>query len=296
MKKIVASVLALTLAFTMMACSSETEEAVVAEVAEETVVEEVVAEEVVEEVAEEVTEERTTLTVGFDASFPPYGYMDDNGQYIGFDLDLAQEVADRNGWELIKQPIDWDAKDMELSSGTIDCIWNGFTINGREDSYTWSVPYVDNSQVFVVAEDSGITGKDDLAGKVVGVQTGSSALSALEDEDSQENLDLAASFAQLIEYADYNTGFMDLEAGAIDVIAMDIGVANYQIDSRGGGFVILDENLATEQYGIGFLLGNDSLKDTVEATLFEMLEDGTFAEITEKYADYGLVESVCLGN
>ena len=102
-----------------------------------------------------------TLIVGFDASFPPYGYKDDSGEYVGFDLDLAQEVCDRNNWKLVKQPIDWDSKDAELNSGTIDCIWNGFTMNGREDDYTWSDPYIDNKQVVVVRSDSGI---DDFAG------------------------------------------------------------------------------------------------------------------------------------
>lgn len=232
--------------------------------------------------------ERTTFTVGFDAEFPPYGYMDENGDYTGFDLELAQEVCDRRGWELVKQPIDWDSKDMELSSGSIDCIWNGFTMNGREDAYTFSVPYVDNSQVFVVKADAGITVFDDLAGKIVGVQKDSSALAALESDAA----DLAATFGELNQYTDYNTGFMDLEAGAIDAIAIDIGVANYQIESRGGGYVILDEKLATEQYGIGFLLGNDELKDQVEATLLEMADDGKFMEIAEKY---GLKDSVCLG-
>lgn len=232
--------------------------------------------------------ERTTFTVGFDAEFPPYGYMDENGDYTGFDLELAQEVCDRRGWELVKQPIDWDSKDMELSSGSIDCIWNGFTMNGREDAYTFSVPYVDNSQVFVVKADAGITVFDDLAGKIVGVQKDSSALAALESDAA----DLAATFGELNQYADYNTGFMDLEAGAIDAIAIDIGVANYQIESRGGGYVILDEKLATEQYGIGFLLGNDELKDQVEATLLAMADDGKFMEIAEKY---GLKDSVCLG-
>lgn len=232
--------------------------------------------------------ERTTFTVGFDAEFPPYGYMDENGDYTGFDLELAQEVCDRRGWELVKQPIDWDSKDMELSSGSIDCIWNGFTMNGREDAYTFSVPYVDNSQVFVVKTDAGITAFDDLAGKIVGVQKDSSALAALESDAA----DLAATFGELNQYADYNTGFMDLEAGAIDAIAIDIGVANYQIESRGGGYVILDEKLATEQYGIGFLLGNDELKDQVEATLLEMADDGKFMEIAKKY---GLEDSVCLG-
>ncbi|MDO4303026.1 MAG: amino acid ABC transporter substrate-binding protein [Bacillota bacterium] len=234
------------------------------------------------------TEARTTFTVGFDAEFPPYGYMDENGDYTGFDLELAKEVCDRNGWELVKQPIDWDSKDMELSSGSIDCIWNGFTMNGREDAYTWSVPYVDNSQVFVVKSDAGIESQADLAGKLVGVQKDSSALAALEGDAA----DLAATFADLSQYADYNTAFMDLEAGAIDALAIDIGVANYQIQSRGDGYKLLDEKLATEQYGIGFLLGNDELKDQVEATLLEMADDGKFMEIAEKY---GLTDSVCLG-
>ena len=272
MKKVIALLLTVTLMFGLTACGAK------------------------EEAAEAVADgDAKTFTVGFDAEFPPYGYMDDNGDYVGFDLDLAQEVCNRRGWTLKKQPIDWDAKDMELSSGSIDCIWNGFTINGREDQYTWSVPYVDNSQVFVVAADAGIVTKADLAGKIVGVQKDSSALAALQDEENQENLELAASFADLIQYADYNTGFMDLESGAIDALAIDIGVAAYQISSRGDAYVMLDENLSSEQYGIGFLLGNEELKNQVEETLMEMVEDGTFMKIAEEYSDFGLVDSVCLG-
>lgn len=237
---------------------------------------------------------RKTFTVGFDAEFPPYGYMDESGEYVGFDLDLAEEVCKRQGWELKKQPIDWAAKDMELSSGTIDCIWNGFTMNGREDQYTFSVPYINNKQVFVVTADSGITAKADLAGKVVGVQKESSALAALEDEENQANLDLAASFSDLIQYADYNTAFMDLESGAIQALAVDIGVASYQLSQRNGAFVILEEELSSEQYAIGFLKGNEELKNTVEATLKEMAEDGTFDTIVEKYSDFGMSGLVCL--
>lgn len=234
-----------------------------------------------------------TFTVGFDAEFPPYGYRDDNGEYVGFDLDLAAEVAKRNDWELVKQPIDWNAKDMELESGAIDCIWNGFTMNGREELYTWTEPYVDNSQVVVVASDSGITVKNDLAGKVVAVQKDSSALAALNDEENAENIALRDSFSDLIEYANYNTAFMDLEQGAVDAVAIDIGVAQYQIEQREeGAYVMLKEKLATEQYGVGFLLGNKELRDTVQATLNEMVEDGTFAKIAE---EWGLSESVCLG-
>jgi len=237
--------------------------------------------------SEDNTSERTNLVVGFDAEFPPYGYEED-GEYVGFDLDLAQEVCNRNGWTLEKQAIDWDSKDMELESGTIDCIWNGFTINGREAGYTWSEPYVDNSQVIVVAEDSDIKTLDDLTGKEVVVQADSSALKALEGDQA----DLAATFGNLTEVAEYNTAFMNLESGAADAVAMDVGVADYQIESRGGGFIILDEEIAAEQYGIGFKLGNEELRDQVQATLNEMAEDGTFAEIAEKW---GLTDAVCLG-
>ena len=236
----------------------------------------------------EAVAEKTTFTVGFDASFPPYGYKDDDGEYVGFDLDLAQEVCDRLGYELVKQPIDWDAKDMELSSGTIDCIWNGFTINGREDKYCWSEPYIDNSQVFVVSADSDIKTKADLAGKTVVVQADSSALKTLE---SEENVDLTNSFAELVQVSDYNTAFMNMEAGAADVVAMDVGVAKYQLEERNGEFVILEEELASEVYGVGFELSNTALRDQVQGTLNEMIEDGTFVQIAEKW---GLQDSVIL--
>lgn len=230
--------------------------------------------------------------VGFDAEYPPYGYKDDNGEYVGFDLDLAQEVCARNGWELVKQPIDWDSKDMELNSGSIDCIWNGFTMTGREDDYTWSKPYVDNSIVVVVKEGSGIEKKEDLAGKVVAVQADSSGLAALTDEeDNEENLKLAASFSDLQQVADYNTAFMNLEAGAVDAIVVDIGVADYQLESR-TGFAMLDDKIRTEQYAVGFKLGNEELRDQVQSTLDEMVKDGTFDDVAKKWA---LSDMVCLG-
>lgn len=230
--------------------------------------------------------------VGFDAEYPPYGYKDDNGEYVGFDLDLAQEVCACNGWELVKQPIDWDSKDMELNSGSIDCIWNGFTMTGREDDYTWSKPYVDNSIVVVVKEGSGIEKKEDLAGKVVAVQADSSGLAALTDEeDNEENLKLAASFSDLQQVADYNTAFMNLEAGAVDAIVVDIGVADYQLESR-TGFVMLDDKIRTEQYAVGFKLGNEELRDQVQSTLDEMVTDGTFDDIAKKW---DLSDMVCLG-
>ena len=170
-----------------------------------------------------------TLTVGFDAEYPPFGYMDESGEYVGFDLDVAQKVCDNLGWELVKKPINWDSKDMELNSGNIDCIWNGFTINGREDDYTWSDPYLNNEQVMVVASDSGIETLADLAGKNVVVQAASAALDALNSEDNKE---LTDRFASLTENPDYNTAFMNIDSGAADAVAVDIGVAKYQLAQR----------------------------------------------------------------
>ncbi|WP_455959238.1 amino acid ABC transporter substrate-binding protein [Anaerotignum lactatifermentans] len=242
------------------------------------------------------TAERTTFTVGFDAEYPPYGFKNDAGEYVGFDLDLAQEVCDRNGWELIKQPIDWSSKDMELNSGTVDCLWNGFTMTGRESEYTFSKPYVDNSIVFVVRQDSDIQTKDDLAGKTVITQAGSSALTALtNEEDNEENLALTASFGSLEQTPDYNSAFMSLETGAVDAIAVDIGVAQYQLTNHSDKFRQLEEPLSTEQYAIAFKLGNEELRDQVQATLDEMVEDGTFDAIAANYADYNLDQMVCLG-
>lgn len=229
------------------------------------------------------------FVVGFDASFPPYGYLDENNEYVGFDLDLAAEVCKRNDWELVKQPIDWDSKDMELNSGTITCIWNGFTMSeDRLDKYAWSEAYVDNSQVIVVRKDSGVAKLDDLAGKTVAVQAASSALEALESDDCK---DLTASFASLEQVPDYNQAFMYLESGAADAIAMDIGVAEYQIANKGDDYVILEEAIMTEQYGVGFKLGNEALRDQVQTTLYDMVKDGTFATIAEKWE---LSDAVCL--
>lgn len=236
--------------------------------------------------------ERVTFTVGFDAEFPPYGYQNEDGEYVGFDLSLAEEVCKRMGWTLVKQPIEWNSKDMELKTGAIDCIWNGFTVNGREADYTWSTPYVDNSQVAVVKTGSDITKLSQMSGKIVAVQSDSSALAAFTGDDAtEENKALAASFKELQQVGDYNSAFLNLQSGAVDVICMDIGVANYELEARGGGFTILEERISSEKYGIGFLKGNTELRDEIQETLIAMLEDGTFERIAD---EWGLSDSICL--
>ena len=231
--------------------------------------------------------------VGFDAEYPPYGYLSNDGKtYEGFDLDLAKEFCKRNNYEFVAQPIDWDSKDLELNSGNIDCIWNGFTVTGRENDYTWTFPYVDNSIVLVVSANSDIKTKADLAGKVVMGQSGSSAITALEEE---ENAELRNSFKSLEQCADYNTGFMNLESGIIDCLAVDTGVAKFKLNNS-QAFRQLDEALSKEQYAVGFKKGNTALRDEVEKTISEMWKDGTFMNIAKKYADYSLPDMICLDN
>lgn len=221
-----------------------------------------------------------TFTVGFDQEFPPMGYVGDDGEYTGFDLEVAEEVAKRLGMEFVPQPVDWAAKDMELESGNIDCIWNGFTMTGREDDYTWTEAYMANQQVFVVTAESGIKTLADLAGKVVEVQAESSAEAALKDDP-----DLTGTFGTLQTTPDYNTAFMDLQMGAVDAIAMDEVVARFQIEQRQVDFIVLDETLAAENYAVGFKKGNDALKDQVQAQMEALAADGTLAKISEKWFD-----------
>ena len=221
-----------------------------------------------------------TFTVGFDQEFPPMGFVGDDGEYTGFDLEVAKEVAERLGLEFVPQPVDWAAKDMELESGNIDCIWNGFTMTGREDDYTWSEAYMANQQVFVVTAESGIKTLADLAGKVVEVQAESSAEAALKDDP-----DLTGTFGTLQTTPDYNTAFMDLQMGAVDAIAMDEVVARFQIEQRQVDFIVLDETLAAENYAVGFKKGNDTLKDQVQEQLEALAADGTLAKRSEKWFD-----------
>ena len=235
-KRLLSAVMASAMVLSLAACGGAKTETTAAETTAEKKEETTTAGTTAAETAEAAG---GTLIVGFDQDFPPMGFVGDNGEYTGFDLDLAKEVASRLGLEYRAQPIAWDSEVMELESGNIDCIWNGFTIKGREDDSTWTTPYKANKQVFVVANDSDIKSQADLAGKVVEVQADSSAEAAL-----NENQDLANTFGQLLTTPDYNTAFMDLEQGAVDAVAMDVIVAGYQIKQRNADFKILDDSLS----------------------------------------------------
>lgn len=226
----------------------------------------------------------TTFIVGFDQSYPPYGFVGDNGEFAGFDLDLAAEVCERNGWNLQLEAIDWEAKDTLLDSGAITCIWNGFTMESREDDYTFSEPYMLNEQVIVAKKGKGIEDLEDLAGKAVITQVDSAALDVLE----KGKADLAATFASLETIGEYNTAFMQLESGAVDAVACDLSIAQYQMSAKPDAYVMLDEALSSEHYAVGFKKGDTELAEKINSTLKEMVADGTVEELCEKYAEYGL--------
>lgn len=237
-----------------------------------------------EEATETEAVEISEFVVGFDQNYPPYGYVGDDGEFTGFDLDLAKEVCERNGWTFVAEPIDWDAKDTLLNSDAITCIWNGFTIEGREADYAFSDPYMLNAQVIVVKADSDIAALADLEGKTVVTQTDSAAQGVLEGDQAE----LAGTFASLDTIGEYNTAFMQLESGAVDAVACDLSIAQYQMAAKEGAYVMLDEYLSSEHYGVGFKLGNEALRDQVNETLKEMVADGTVEELCAKYADMGL--------
>ncbi len=242
------------------------------------------------------------LVVGFDAAYPPYGYLvtdgddgyeaSDGNKYTGFDLDLANAVCEKNGWELEVSPIDWDSKDALLGSGDITCIWNGFTYEGREDNYAFSDRYMLNEQVIVVRADSDIKKLSDLKGKNVITQKDSAALDVL--EDSQK--DLADTFNKLETISDYNNAFMQLESGAVDAVACDLSIAAYQIAANPDKYAQLPEALSSEHYAVGFAKDNQEMADQVSQALKELDEDGTVKELCEKYADQGMdYANWCLG-
>ena len=226
------------------------------------------------------------LIIGFDPEYPPYGFKADDGSYTGFDIDLAAAAAEANGWAFEAKPIVWDERDAELESGNINCIWNGFTMEGREGEYAFSEPYMINEQVVVVRAHSGIEKLDDLAGKKVVTQTSSSAMTVL----SGPRADLAATFdgGAPKTAVDYNDAFLQLDSTSVDAVACDLSIAAYQISQTGDKYFMLDEPLSTEHYAVGFKLGDEKTAKVVTNTLKVLYEEGVVEELCKKYEDYGL--------
>ncbi len=223
--------------------------------------------------------DKGTLVLGLDDSFPPMGYRDENNEIVGFDIDIAKEVCNRLGVKLVTQPIDWNAKEQELATKQIDCIWNGFTVTEeRKQSLTFSMSYVNNAQVLIVLDSAPYKGLADLAGKTVSLQAGSSAAEALDDSP-----EFKKSLKNVVELKDNLTALMDLEAGGSDAVLMDLLVANYAIQQSAKPMRILEESLANEEYAVGFRLGEIELANAVNNAMLDMVKDGSMAKIAESW-------------
>ena len=238
----------------------------------------------------EAIQEKGELILGLDDSFPPMGFKDENGEIVGFDIDVAREVCAILGVELKLQPIDWNSKEMELNTGNIDCIWNGMSVSPeREEAMSLSIPYLDNHMALVVLPDSGIATVADMSGKNLAVQTGSTAEEAL---DAPEGADLKNAVASVNGFADNLTALMDLETGASDAVLIDDVVANYLIATSGKNMVVLNDFLYAENYAIGFRKDDVALTEAVNGALRELKANGKLAEIATKWfgSDTTIVE------
>ena len=231
--------------------------------------------------------EAKKFVMGLDDSFPPMGFRNEANEIVGYDVDLAKEVARRMGVELVLQPIDWNAKEQELNTSQIDCIWNGFTITDeRKQNLLFTPPYLKNAQVIVVKNSSPVNTLQDLKGKVVGTQAGSSSVDAINDAP-----EFKASLKDYIETKDFLSALMDLDVGGIDAVVIDLVVANDNINRSGKPFRIISETLGSEEFGIGFRKNDKALMEKVWATLLEMVKDGTVARISTQWlgADISII-------
>lgn len=227
----------------------------------------------------EKVKEKGQFVLGLDDSFPPMGFRDENGAIVGFDVDIAKEVCSRLDIELKLQPINWDAKEQELNSGKIDCIWNGFTITEeRKKNLLFTEPYMNNRQVLIVNANASFKNKEDLKGKKLGLQAGSSAADALNGA-----VEFKDSLQEVVEFDDNMMALMDLEKGGVDVVLMDEIVARFYIRNKNKKYQVLDEELAKEDYGIGFRKNDKELMEKIQNTIKEMAADGKLAEISTKW-------------
>ena len=221
----------------------------------------------------------TRIVVGLDDNFPPMGFRDDKNQLVGFDIDLAREAGKRLGIEVEFKPIDWNAKEAELSGKRVDVLWNGLTITEeRKKNIAFTAPYMQNHQIVVVKADAAIKAKADLAGKVVGVQDGSSAVEAIEKDAAT-----AQSFKQLKKYGDNVTALMDLSAGRVDAVVLDEVVGRYYSAKKPGEYAVLDEHFGTEDYGVGLRQDDAALRTRLDEVLTAMKGDGSGARIAEQW-------------
>jgi len=265
MKKILCLMLALTMVLALAACGSGGAAAPAAE-------------------PEEPAEERTAFIKGIDPEYPPFSYLGDDGSYTGFDVEICQAACEYLGWDFEVFGVNWDQKLIQLDNFECDCVWSGMTIldSMKEAGYVISAPYYDNTQVLVVKDDSGIASSADLEGKYVAVQLGTSG-EALLAEDG-DLADLAATFGELVTCDSFLKCFTELEGNSVDAVFVDLPVAASYVAEH-EGLTVIDEALGAEQYGIAFRADDADLCAQIEDAVAALVENGTYAEIANKYPD-----------
>lgn len=219
------------------------------------------------------------IVVGLDDNFPPMGFRNEKNEIVGFDIDLAKEAGKRLGAEVKFKPIDWSAKEAELSGKRVDVLWNGLTITEpRKEKILFTAPYLENHQIIIVTEKSAVKAKADLKGKVVGVQDGSSAIEAIQKDEAT-----AKSIKELKKFGDNVTALMDLSAGRLDALVVDEVVGRYYTAKKPGEYRVLADNFGTEEYGVGTRKEDGELMGKIQKAMDEMKKDGSAARISTEW-------------
>lgn len=228
----------------------------------------------------------TKIVVGLDDNFPPMGFRDEKNELVGFDIDMAKEAAKRLGVEVEFKPIDWSAKEAELSGKRVDALWNGLTITEeRKQNILFTAPYMENHQIIVVPAGSAIKAKADLAGKVVGAQEGSSAVDAIKKEEA-----VFKSFKELKTFGDNVTALMDLSTGRLEAVVVDEVVGRYYVAKKPDQYAVLDDNFGTEEYGVGVRKDDTELHGKLDKALADMKQDGSAAKIAEQWFGKNIIK------
>ena len=229
-------------------------------------------------------QQQNSITVGFDNTFVPMGYEEKNGQYAGFDIDLAKLVSEKLGIQIYFQPIDWDMKETELQNGTIDAIWNGYSATDeRREKVAFTIPYMQNTQVIVSKKSSNIRSVADMNGKVLGAQTGSSGY--LDFEAQPELLKNHVKNHDPDQYQSFNEALIDLKNDRIDALLIDRVYANYYLTAEGiiDDYEIFPAGFENESFAVGVRKSDKTLQEQLNQAFVALYQEGKFQEISQKW-------------
>ena len=225
-----------------------------------------------------------SITIGFDNTFVPMGFEEKNGQYAGFDIDLAQAVSEKLGIQIKFQPIDWDMKETELQNGTIDAIWNGYTATDeRKEKVAFTIPYMENQQVLVSKKSQNIHSVQDMTDKVLGAQAGSSGY--LNFERQPELLKNRVKDQKANQYQSFNEALIDLKNDRIDALLIDRVYANYYLQSEGilNDYNVFSAGFESEAFAVGVRPADKTLLDALNQAFVALYKEGKFQEISQKW-------------